>query len=235
MARERKARKTYKARDTEEGRAAHAAEEAERRKRLREKRLQEKQGKGLAEGPGAGEEPAATASREAPMVPCVTAAKATPAAGAAADEPREAAAGSGAMVRAPGAPEPGALPMAGPADATERPSSVCVGDRRCVGQKGDQQRSSVTAPNAVVEDSDATSNKQTDFAPLPPVFLSPAREEPEPIEWILVVPPDLLGAAQQRAGTDATCPFCGRRGRIRRVVSSEQWRRWIRYGLDPPP
>lgn len=209
MARKRKARKTYKTRDTEEGRAAHAAEEAERRKRLREK-----EGKGLGEGPGVGGEPAASA---------------------AADEPRQAAAGTGAMVQAPGAPEPGASPRAGPADATECPSSVRVGDRRCVGQQDDRQRSSVTAPNAVVEDSDVTSSKQTDFAPLPPVSLSPAREEPEPIEWILVVPPDLLGAAQQRAGTEAICPFCGRRGRIRRVVSSEQWRRWIRYGLDPPP
>jgi hypothetical protein len=41
-------------------------------------------------------------------------------------------------------------------------------------------------------------------------------------------PPVLLRTARRQEGAIATSPFCGRRGRIRRVVSTEQWRRRIR-------
>jgi len=107
---------------------------------------------------------------------------------------------------------------------------VRVGDQRCAGQRDDGQRSSLTASYAVGEAGDAPP-----VAPLPPVqapLLAP--EERAPIEWLLVVPLEMLRAARRREGTLATCPFCGLHGRIRRVVSTEQWQRWIRHGLDPP-
>lgn|GEM_PF-6295272 len=114
-----------------------------------------------------------------------------------------------------------------PASAEQEPTGgppVRVGDQRCAGPLEDRQRASPTASYAVAEVRDAPP-----VAPLPPVqTLSPA------VEWTLVVPRELLGAARRREGTLATCSFCGRRGRIRRVVSTEQWQRWIRRGLDPP-
>lgn len=119
------------------------------------------------------------------------------------------------------------------ASAEQEPTGgppVRVGDQRCAGPLEDRQRASPTASYAVAEVRDAPP-----VAPLPPVqTLSPAREERGPVEWTLVVPRELLGAARRREGTLATCSFCGRRGRIRRVVSTEQWQRWIRRGLDPP-
>lgn len=54
---------------------------------------------------------------------------------------------------------------------------------------------------------------------------------PAPTEWTLVAWPELLPAARRRLGTEAVCPFCGRRGRIVRVVSFDDWRRRIRYGF----
>ena len=50
-------------------------------------------------------------------------------------------------------------------------------------------------------------------------------------KWVLVAGPELLVEAGSRLGTEATCPFCGRRGRIVRVVSLEQWRRRTRRGF----
>ena len=54
---------------------------------------------------------------------------------------------------------------------------------------------------------------------------------PAPAEWILVAWPGSLRAARRRLGTEASCPFCGRRGRIARVVSLAQWRRRVRRGF----
>jgi len=50
-------------------------------------------------------------------------------------------------------------------------------------------------------------------------------------EWTLVASPELLGAARRRLGTRASCPFCGRHGRVVRVLSLDEWRRRIRYGF----
>jgi hypothetical protein len=62
---------------------------------------------------------------------------------------------------------------------------------------------------------------------------APSKRSPRAsvVEWILVVPLDLLPEAEKRLGTVASCPFCGRRGRIVRVVSLDQWRRRGRRGL----
>jgi hypothetical protein len=39
-------------------------------------------------------------------------------------------------------------------------------------------------------------------------------------------------AAHKRLGKQASCPFCGRRGRIVRVVSIDEWRRRTRHSFD---
>jgi hypothetical protein len=201
----REARDTYNARDTEEGLATHAAEEAARRERIREKQRP---------GPGTAQELTTTDSQGRPASPCDAGAKPLPTASASAPEPLEA--GTAVIAR---------MPEAG-AD-TAGHLSARVGDQRCAWRLDDLQRVSWTAPYAVAEAGDAPP-----VVPMPPSLS--AREERGPGEWILVVPPELLGAARRREGALATCPFCGRCGRIRRVVSSDQWRRWIRRGLDPP-
>lgn len=211
----REARSTYNARDTEEGRAAHAADQAARRERRRRK----------AEGAGAGQE-RVTDSHGAPVAYRDAGAEPSPTAGASAPGHREASLGPAGTAPPPRPVEP---PGAGPVDA-----STCllvrVGDQRCAAPPDDGQRSSLTASYAVEEAGDA-----------PPVALLPsvqapllAAEDRAPIEWLLVVPLEMLRAARRREGTLATCPFCGLHGRICRVVSTEQWRRWIRHGLDPP-
>lgn len=52
-----------------------------------------------------------------------------------------------------------------------------------------------------------------------------------PVEWVLVVWPGRVRAARRRVGTEATCPFCGRRGRVSCVVSLDRWRRCVRRGF----
>ena len=44
-------------------------------------------------------------------------------------------------------------------------------------------------------------------------------------EWVLVAWPEVLEEARSRLGHEAACPFCGRSGRIVRVVAREEWRR----------
>lgn len=51
------------------------------------------------------------------------------------------------------------------------------------------------------------------------------------LEWVLVAWPELLAAAQGRQGSEATCPFCGRQGRVAQVVSVDEWRRNLRHGF----
>ena len=51
------------------------------------------------------------------------------------------------------------------------------------------------------------------------------------VQWVLVASPGLLRAARGRLGSQASCPFCGRAGRIVRVVSLLQWCRRVRYGF----
>ena len=51
------------------------------------------------------------------------------------------------------------------------------------------------------------------------------------VEWVLVAEPGLLAQAQSRLYREATCPCCGRRGRVGRVIGLEQWRRRNRGGF----
>jgi len=51
------------------------------------------------------------------------------------------------------------------------------------------------------------------------------------VEWVLVAGPELLAQARRRLGAEASCPFCGRRGRIVRVLSLDEWRRRPRRGF----
>jgi len=217
----REARDTYNARDTEAGRALHAAEEAARR----ERRAREKQGTAKGEEPADGSR-GAVAARPAEVEP-------SPAASAGAAASVEAL-GTATAARIAEAREPRGVastswraagemgPMGGPL--------VRVGDQRCAWQPDGLLMPSPTASPAEAEARDAPSSTPSPVAE-PPLL---ALDEREPVEWILVVPSELLRAARRRAGTVAMCPFCGRWGRVGRVVSTEQWQRWIRRGLDPP-
>lgn len=51
------------------------------------------------------------------------------------------------------------------------------------------------------------------------------------VEWVLVAGPGLLLEARRRLHSEATCPCCGQRGRVVRVVGVEQWRRRTRRGF----
>jgi hypothetical protein len=206
----KEARATYNARDTEEGRAAHAAEEAERRERhAREKQSPGEQGVPAPDDQGLGSVPT----------------------------PLEAGVRSAVIARTPGvlepagsAPAPAVLTVVGrqgsPGAAEQDRATVGVGDQRCIPQLDGLQRCALTALCAVAEEKDASS--------LPVVRSSSARAEHELVEWILVVEPEEVPAARGRVGAVASCPFCGRRGRIRQVASTDEWRRWLRRGLDPP-
>jgi len=45
------------------------------------------------------------------------------------------------------------------------------------------------------------------------------------VEWVVLAWPGLQAAARRLEGAEATCPFCGRSGRVARVVTLEQWQR----------
>lgn len=104
-----------------------------------------------------------------------------------------------------------------------------VGDHRCPEEAVGLQVPSLTAQQfPFTQATDA----QAGLPVAPPPSLAAA--EREPVEWILVASPELLAGARSREGTEASCPFCGRRGRIGRVVSLAEWKRWLRRGLEPP-
>ncbi len=108
-----------------------------------------------------------------------------------------------------------------------------MGDHRCAKETGGLQLPASTAHDVTAEANDA--------ALIPPDSLSvldtvePIRLDREPparaVEWVLVAWPELSIAARRRQDTRATCPFCGRRGRIVRVVSLDHWRRRLRHGF----
>lgn len=104
------------------------------------------------------------------------------------------------------------------ADSGER-----VGDHRCRVITGALQVPASAAFHAAMEVSDAAS----------PLTLEPLRavSSAAPLEWTLVAWPEVLAAARRRLGREAVCPFCGRRGRIVRVVTLHEWRRRLRQGV----
>jgi hypothetical protein len=80
-------------------------------------------------------------------------------------------------------------------------------DRRCVVPSGRLQVVSAAARSAAEE---PRSDRM--------------RESP-PVEWILVAWPGLLALARRLLGTEMVCPFCGRVGRVVRLVALDEWRR----------
>ena len=101
-------------------------------------------------------------------------------------------------------------------DRRDRRARERVGDHRCPEEIGELQVPALAATQAAAEVRDVTPKRAARAAV---------------VEWILVAWPEALEEAQRRLGTEATCPFCGRRGRIVRVVSIEQWRRRTRRGF----
>ena len=92
----------------------------------------------------------------------------------------------------------------------DRQAGARVGDQRCSEETGELEVPASVANQSAAEARDAKPERAARAAV---------------VEWILVATPELLEQAQERLGTEATCPFCGRRGRIVRVVSLDQWRR----------
>jgi len=120
------------------------------------------------------------------------------------------------------------------AERRERRARERVGDHRCIEEKGELKLDASAAHHAAVEASDdalvpPASPSDLDLGEL--VGLDKQRQPAHCIEWVLVAWPEFLAAAQERQGTEATCSFCGRRGRIIRVVSLEHWRRRLRRGF----
>ena len=110
------------------------------------------------------------------------------------------------------------------ADRRARRSAETVGDHRCHEKSGELRVRPSTAPHAVAETLDAAL-----INPVPPVSeaseLRGGAPAPERREWLLVAWPEVLEAARRRQGTEASCPFCGRQGRIVEVISVTEWRR----------
>lgn len=117
------------------------------------------------------------------------------------------------------------------ADRRARRSAETVGDHRCHEKSGELRVRPSTAPHAVAETIDAALINLV----VPPVIeaselgdVAPASER---LEWLLVAWPELLEAARRRQGTEASCLFCGRQGRIVEVISVEEWRHRSRRGF----
>jgi hypothetical protein len=124
------------------------------------------------------------------------------------------------------------------ADRRDRHARECVGDHRLQALAGTLQVPSSAAYQAAAEVRDGALT----IPAAPPTLGVPGRcagsaepqvdtARPTLTEWTLVAWPELLPAARRRLGTEAPCPFCGRRGRIVRVVSRDEWRRRVRYGF----
>ena len=99
-----------------------------------------------------------------------------------------------------------------------------VGDHRCGGGVVELEGS----PAAV------SPGKEIDEERSRPVSVGPAAAIAAPAEhaasddareWVLVAWPEVLEEARARLGREAVCRFCGRSGRIVRVVAREEWRR----------
>lgn len=112
-----------------------------------------------------------------------------------------------------------------PAPAPVEPEAACtrVGDHRCHEEDG-----SVLEPASVVTKAAGAEVVDVPAGPLP----HPIRTACDALlEWVLVAEPKLLEQARRRLGDEASCPSCGLRGRIVRVVALEEWRRRTRRGL----
>jgi hypothetical protein len=109
-----------------------------------------------------------------------------------------------------------------------------VGDHRIQEEWGRLQVRASAAFQAVVEASNASIPVKvvpaSDPAPAGSRELCDAIDT-ELGETLVVAWPELLQSTSMRLGTETRCPNCGRRGRITRVVSLDEWRKSLRYRL----
>lgn len=118
------------------------------------------------------------------------------------------------------------------ADRRARRSADSVGDHRCHEKPRELRVRPSTALHAVSETFDVT--LASPVASLPVIEVPELHGEPalDRLEWVLVAWPELLAAARVRLGTETSCPFCGRQGRVAEVISIERWRRRSRRGEE---
>jgi len=109
------------------------------------------------------------------------------------------------------------------ADRRARRALARVGDQRCEDEEAGLQPPHSTAEPATTE----TRNALPAFESLRTA--DPPPGDTEPADWVLVVYPGIPEDARPRLGAEASCPFCGRRGRIVLVVSIHEWRRRLRH------
>lgn len=91
----------------------------------------------------------------------------------------------------------------------ERQQLERVGDRRLEPEEGQLQMLPTTAAYTRVGEE---------------ICDAPVSAEAEKSEWLLVAWPELLAAATWWVGSQVSCPGCGRRGVVVRVVSLDDWR-----------
>jgi len=117
------------------------------------------------------------------------------------------------------------------ADRRMRRSGAFVGDHRCHMKSGELRVLPSAAPYAGSELLNAS-------AVSPSSIEAPEWREgvlASGLKWLLVAWPELLAAADRRQGDEASCPFCGRQGRVVEVISIEQWRSSPRRGFGQEP
>jgi hypothetical protein len=105
-------------------------------------------------------------------------------------------------------------------------------DRRCTGLEGRLQVISAASRVAAEEPSDeeragerqGVEETSAVDAWTPGKAHRGASREVGSVEWTVVAWPGFLAAARRVLGTEVACPFCGRRGVVRRVLALDQWR-----------
>jgi hypothetical protein len=91
----------------------------------------------------------------------------------------------------------------------ERQQLEPVGDRRLEPGHGQLQAVATAAPYARADEEDRDGADA---------------DQGERVEWVLVAWPGACAEAERLLGAQATCPWCGRRGVVARVVSLDDWR-----------
>ena len=108
-------------------------------------------------------------------------------------------------------------------------------DRRCAPEEGQIQVASSASRLAAEEPSDGPV-PECGGIDQPPVFdmgraegrSEAASREAARVEWTVVAWPGCAAAARRLLETEVACPFCGRRGVVKRVLTLGQWKRWGR-------